>query len=215
MERVYSYNPGAHTGQTYTRMASSGLTAWNDTSAHLCNSDPTLKDFIYNCWKPLCSGLFRSGCHVRLCDSLLLTVRAKISLLLLLLLLNYGQVFVWLRWGSRDYFNQWHGSISPGNTTILIGDNTKLSMQYLCLGHRSVMFQSSVQHTSDPQDTSYNRLWRRLSSSVSSHRDLLPWLDISESYHITHTTHMPTNSWNKHPNLFHYAHIYTFKFKIY
>ena len=33
-----------------------------------------------NCWKPLCSGLFRSSCHVHLYGSLLLTVYSKMTI---------------------------------------------------------------------------------------------------------------------------------------
>jgi len=56
---------------------SSGPTPWNDIPAHLHNSDLTLN--LDSCWKPLCSGLFWSRCHVRHCDDHLLTVRSEMT----------------------------------------------------------------------------------------------------------------------------------------
>ena len=54
-------------------------TAWNEMPAHLRNSDLTLSDFkhlLENCSVPDC---FSSSCRTHLCDSLLLTVRSKMT----------------------------------------------------------------------------------------------------------------------------------------
>ena len=55
---------------------SSGLLAWlPGMTCRLTCTTPTLHSMtVDNCWKPLCSRLFRSSCRTHLCDSLLLTL---------------------------------------------------------------------------------------------------------------------------------------------
>ena len=62
---------------------SSGLLAWlPGMTCRLTCTTPTLHSMtVDNCWKLLCSRLFRSSCRTHLCDSLLLTLHLYMLLL--------------------------------------------------------------------------------------------------------------------------------------